>query len=408
MKRILFERSLLFLFVLSWVDFPRIIYEKFSWDFMVAYHGKNLFPFLIPVVLLFMVNYYLRSDFPLRHRNYLHGFFIMLISRHTVADTVFILLISYMILINYLTAIMDQSNANFRFILPLVSAHLFYFFYVRFSQVTVINNIHSYFSKYVVFAIFLVLIFQLMMFFDIVGGLTDAHTSKVTQKIFSFIRVDGLHLGISSYLGVILLYLMLFHITNLAIYYRLILFATLFSTLVINQTRGALLSALIILLGYLFYKLNSPKNKKYFIGVIFLVVIVWLLYIEHSTHRIFLFDSSANARWYLIKQTFDAFLESPLFGHGSFYIQNLRFGQGIDQQIVHNYYLRFLTSYGVIGFIGLLFYWKIMFVNKFSYKNLLGILVVFMILTFEVYLIWAIYIIAIFSRIDQRKSPHAT
>jgi len=246
------------------------------------------------------------------------------------------------------------------------------------------------------------------MFAGIVGGLSDVYTSETTQKIFSFVRVDGLHIGISSYLGVILLYLMLFHITNLAVYYRLIIFSTLFSTLVINQTRGALLSALIILLGYLFYNLNSPKNKKYFIGIIFLVVIAWLLYAEYSSHRLFSFDSSANARWYLIKQTFDAFLESPLFGHGSFYVQNLRFGEGVDQQIVHNYYLRFLTSYGVIGFIGLLFYWKIMFVNKFSYKNLMGILVVLLISTFGTYLIWAIYVIAIFSRANHKKIPRTT
>jgi len=140
MKRIFFEKTLVFLFVLSWIDLPRIIYGKFSWDFMMAYHGKNLFPFLTPIVLLFMVNYYLRSDFSLRHKNSLYGFLTMLISRHTIADTIFILLISYMILINYLTAIIDQSDTNFRFILPLVSAHLFYFFYVRFSQVTVIND----------------------------------------------------------------------------------------------------------------------------------------------------------------------------------------------------------------------------------------------------------------------------
>ena len=407
MKRILFERILLFLFVLSWVDLPRIIYEKFSWDFMLAYHGKNLFPFLIPAVLLFIVYYYLRSDYSLRHRNDVYGFLTMLISRYTVVDIIFILLISYMIFINYLTAIIDQSDVNFRFILPLVSAHFFYFFYVRFSQVTLINNIHSYFSKYVVIAIFIVLIFQLMMFAGVVGGLTDAYTSEVEQKIVGFVRVDGKHIGISSYLAVILLYLMLFKITNLSIYYRLTLFLTLFLTLIINQTRGALLSALIILLGYMFYNLNSPNNKKYFIGIIFLVVIAWLLYAEYSDHRLFLFDSSANARWYLIEQTFDSFLESPLFGHGSFYVQNLRFGEGVDQQIVHSYYLRFLTSYGVIGFIGLLFYWKVMFVNKYSYKNLLGLSTVFLIATFEPYLIWATYIIAIFSRIDQKK-PHVT
>jgi hypothetical protein len=146
MNRILFERILVFIFVLSWVNFPKIVYDKFSWDFMTAYHGKNLFPFLLPIILLFVIYAYLRSDWSARYKNPFIGFFTMLINRSTIADQLFIILVCYMVLINYLTAIIDQSDANFRMVLPIITAHFFYFFYTRYSQLSIIDNINTYFA----------------------------------------------------------------------------------------------------------------------------------------------------------------------------------------------------------------------------------------------------------------------
>ncbi|MBT6673565.1 MAG: O-antigen ligase family protein [Lentimicrobiaceae bacterium] len=408
MNRILFERILVFIFVLSWVNFPKIVYDKFSWDFMTAYHGKNLFPFLLPIILLFVIYAYLRSDWSARYKNSFIGFFTMLINRSTIADQLLIILVCYMVLINYLTAIIDQSDANFRMVLPIITAHFFYFFYTRYSQLSIIDNINTYFYKCVVFSIFLILILQLLMFSGVIPGLTGIYSPEINEKIFSGIRVDGGHIGYTSYLGTILLYLMIFHSKKLPIYYRTAVYLTLFSVLIINQTRGALLIAIIMLFSYFI----SLKNIKIFIAalsvVILLLVVFWFLNVDVSTHRLFTYDSSTEARLYLMTETFDVFTEKPLFGHGSYFVENLRFGKTVDQQIVHNYYLRFLTSYGLIGFSIFLYYFKHLFANKLSFVNIMGLFVIFSIFTFEPYLMWSIYIIAIFSRIDQKKKLYTT
>ncbi len=386
-----------------------MVYEKFSWDFMVAYHGKNLFPFLLPALLLFVIYTYVRSVLSTRHNNYLYGFLVAPDHQSAIIDKLFIILLAYMLLINYSTAIINQTEWNFRFILPLISAHLFYFFYVRYIRVTNINNIDTYFYKCVVFAIFLILILQLLMFSGVIPGLTAVYSSEIYEKIFNCIRVDGEHIGYTSYLGTILLYLMLFHGKKLPIYYCAVVYLTLFSVLIINQTRGALLIAITLLFCYFI----SLKNIRTFISAlsvaILLSVVFWFLCVDGSAHRVLSYDSSAQARVHLMVETVNVITgEGLMFGNGSFFTQNIRFGKTIDQQIVHNYYLRFLASYGLIGFAIFLYYFKHLFANKLSYVNIIGLFVIFSIFTFEPYLMWSIYIIAIFSRVDQVKTPYTT
>ena len=53
--RFLTTQVLLFLFAASWLNVPGMLYERFSIHKFLAYHGHDLFPFFLPVFLVFLV-----------------------------------------------------------------------------------------------------------------------------------------------------------------------------------------------------------------------------------------------------------------------------------------------------------------------------------------------------------------
>ena len=158
-----------------------------------------------------------------------------------------------------ITAIMDSSESNTRMIMPLISAHFFYWLYRRYSNVSVVSHLEVYFIKCVFFSMFIMLMTQLLMFAGIMPGLTDAFGVEIVQKIFTFIRVDGMHIGYTSYIALLLLFLLLYHNISVSSYLRVSGYITLFLVLVINQTRGAILPAIIILAIY-FCRTLSVRN----------------------------------------------------------------------------------------------------------------------------------------------------
>ena len=134
-----------------------------------------------------------------------------------------------------------------------------------------------------------------------------------------------------------------------------------------------------------------------------LILLVTSFYFSNLDHRVFSFDSSANERVLLIEKTVDAYLEHPIFVRGSYFVQNLRFGF-TTKFVVHNYYLRFLTSYGLVGFLIFLCYLQPLFLRRMKYKDLVGLFVVFSIASFDAYFIWAYLIIATFHQNDQKRT----
>ncbi len=391
MKRINFEKILLFLFVASWVNIPGILYEKWTLDSLTAGHGKNMIPYFLPLLFLFFSYYFYRSEWSARFDNPFYGVAHMIVNKTKTEDKVLGVLIIYMIIINHITAILDSSESNLRMILPLISAHFFYWLYRRYSHISKIDNLKDFFGQCVFFSIFILLCLQMLMFLGFIPGLVDTAGAETNQLIFSFIQVNGMHIASTSFMALILLFLLLFYKIKLPAPIIFMGFVIIFVALIVNQVRGALLPAAILLFIYFLGKL-SLRNTLFLIMAASLVL---MLYLNNQDHRVFSFDSSATERIILIKKTWEAFIEYPIFGQGSYFAQNLRFGF-TTQFVVHNYYLRFLVSYGVIGFIIFLCYLQPLFLRKFRYKDLVGLFVVFSIFTFEAYFLWAILIIATF------------
>ena len=399
MKRIYFEKLILFLFVVSWINLPGVIYEKWSWDFLTNGHGHNLIPYLLPCLLLFFSYYFIRSDWSSRFSNPVYGVANMILNKSTMEDRVLVVLIVYMIVINNITAIIDSSESNFRMIMPLLTAHFFYWLYKRYSYVSKISNVNDFFGQCVFFSILIMLILQLLMFMGFVPGLVDIADAETQLQLQSFIQVNGGHLAITSYVALMLLFLLLFYKIKLPTYVIVIGYVLIFSVLIVNQVRGALLPAVILLLLYFFSKLTI--RNTIILGS--LVAIVTSFYFNNLDSRIFSFDSSANERVLLLQETFKVFIENPIFGHGSYFTQNLRFGF-TTQFVVHNYYLRFMVAYGLVGFVIFLCYFQPLFLRQVRYKYLVGLFVVFSIFSFSTYLYWAILIIATFHQNEQNET----
>tara|TARA_Y100000591_G_scaffold166183_1_gene143352 strand:+ start:135 stop:1370 length:1236 start_codon:yes stop_codon:yes gene_type:complete len=395
MKRINFEKILLFFFVASWVNLPGIIYEKWSLDLLTAGHGKNLIPYLLPLLLLLFSYYFYRSEWSTRFGNPFYGVAHMIVNKTTTEDKVLGVLIIYMIFINHITAILDSSESNLRMIMPLITAHFFYWLYSRYSLISNLDNLNEFFGQCVFFSIMIMLCLQMLMFFGFIPGLVDIADADTQQKLFNFIQVNGMHIGSTSFMGLILLFLLLFYNIKLPAPIIFMGFLIIFVALIVNQVRGALLPAVLLLLLYFLGKLNLRN-------ILFLILaasLILMFYFNNLDSRIFSFDASANERVLLMTKTWDSFIEYPVFGQGSYFAQNLRFGFTV-QFVVHNYYLRFLVSYGVVGFIIFLCYLQPLFLRRFRYKDLVGLFVVFSIFTFDAYLYWAIMIIAAFHNDD--------
>ena len=135
----------------------------------------------------------------------------MIVNKTTIEDKALFILIIYMIIINHITAIISSSESNLRMILPLITAHYFYWFYKRYSEISEIENLKDFFGQCVFFSILIMLILQMLMFLGLVPGLVDIADADTQQKITNFIQVNGSHIAFSSFMALILLFLLLFY-----------------------------------------------------------------------------------------------------------------------------------------------------------------------------------------------------
>jgi len=413
-----FEKILLFLFVSSWINLPGIFYEKFSWTILTAYHGHNIIPYFLPVLAVFVLYFLLRLITGLKFTNIYQ---VLQGLRFHIEDIFFLILIGTMVLINYITSVTNGNDPNLRMIFPIIWAHFFYFFYIRFAYISIIPNVQNYFIKSVLFACFLIIILQLLMNFGIIPGLSDPFSAEIIWKYLHFVRVNAAHIGFTSYLVFFILFILLNYKTNIVLspflYYSLI--SLILLILAMNQTRGAILGVVIVLLATL---LNNFNIKK----MLLLISILILSYFAYqkskevkvfsnetivadqlvkeykiSEHRVInLYDSSGRERIDLYIFAIKTFLEKPIIGHGSSIAGELRFvsKEGRFRSIVHSYYLRIMQAFGLVGLLCLLAYLKSMFFHKYNFLNFMGILVIFIIFSFETYLYHWITLLAVFNR----------
>ena len=413
-----FEKIILFLFIASWVNLPGFFYEKMAWSSLTAGHGKNVVPYFLPVLFIFVLYYFFRLIILRRFTNIFQAILGM---KFYTEDIFFLLLIGFMIIANNLMSFNGFPPANLRMVLPIIVAHFFYFFCIRFTSISIIPNVDKYFIKYVLASIFFIIFIQLMMFIGIIPGLEDGFVDDVKWKLLHFVRVNAHGISFSSYIAFFLLFILLYYKVNgiFKPYFFWTLVASVILVLTINQTRGAIVGAFFVLLTIFF---TNVSIKKFF-GLILLVIISFSAFMfvmelqiptdpegigayqNFSNHRVFsLLDSSASHRLDISLHAFNKFLERPFFGHGSSFAQELRYT--IDNtrgMVVHTYYLRFLVSYGLIGLLFFLAYCKTMFLYRYTYINFIGLIVIFIIFTFETYLFHYITILALLFRLNLAK-----
>jgi hypothetical protein len=396
LNRLNLERCLVFLCVASWVKLPGVFYEKMGWDFFLSHHGHNLFPYFLPIIGYFIIYFFYRTYVLSDQKNIFHAIGSVNLR---VEDKFFIVIVLYMLIVNNFTGIYYNLDSNLRMILPMIMGHFFYFFYIRFTNITVIPNVHHFFVFCLTLSILIILLMQLAMFAGLMPGITNMVVTDVFLKLISFERVNGLHIGFSSYVSVFLLFILLFHKPFINNLYLSIIYVSLFLVIIANQTRGAILIAITLILLSLFKGITISK----FFCIAFLVVFTIILFLLYSDNRLFnLFDSSGNHRLNLMFHAIDAFIQNPIFGYGSEAVaKNIRYIHSDGHSmVVHSYYLRFLMAYGYVGIIIFLIYYKSMFVNRLTYINLIGLFVIFAIYTFETYLYHFAYIAAVFSHFN--------
>lgn len=387
-NRVLFEKILICLLALSWVNLPRMLYRQMSWDSMTAYHGNGLIPYFLPVILLLLGYLYCRSDFFLKSSNHILGFSNMMINTITDDDKLFLLLVFYILLLESFNIIFFNTNLNFRILLPLFWGHIYYLIYKNFQHLSVINNVKNFFLKSLVFWFFCMMVLQILM---PSGEFRDISYGFINGILFDITQTDGRHQGFISYSAVIFLFIMLYYKRdiNIPLFYTIIAYASIFYVLMINQTRGAILPAIILLAFFLVSGRRTDLKNLYSIIVVGIVISIFILL--NDSHRLISLGSSGIERLFLIQKTVLSLFDSLLFGLGADNARNLRFGP--QNHAVHSAWILFLVSYGILGFIILIVYYVKIFLNKISAKNIIGLFIIFVMFLSETYLYYSIYLI---------------
>lgn len=167
--------------------------------------------------------------------------------------------------------------------------------------------------------------------------------------------------------------------TSLRIYYVIICLIGIFITF----SRGGLIVWLLLYI-YLIVKGELPRKSGIIVGILlsFSVIFIPIILDFLSTYnndlnlmadRLNFFSGSAStedlkedSRYSLVSYAIDAFISSPIFGHGANAL--LRLG---SDQLSHNQYLAFLSDYGIIGLVIYIIFIITFFVDRPKFRDLL-------------------------------------
>jgi len=389
-NRVLFEKILLFMLAISWTSLPWVLYRQMSWDLMQAYHGYGLIPFFSPVIFILFGYFYSRTNFFLRSSNHLFGFLYMLKKKSTNTDIFFLIFMAYIFLNEALTSM--SSFMVFEQIVPLIWGHIFYFLYKNFLPFSVINNTKEFFLRSIVICFLLMIFLQILM----PDGVSREFSFNFIQGIIYDIKeTPGDHQGYVSYSAVIFLFILTYYKKdiNMSLIYTIFSYLSILYVLLLNQTRGALLPALILIV--LFIISNGNIYKRIFLLISIVLSILIAIMLIPDNHRIFsIVDSSASERLMLMIESLNKILNkgNPLFGFGMNDFESWRFG--LHQHIVHSYWFVFTLAYGLFGFFLLMFYYIRIFIIKFTFKNIIGLLVIGIMLLSDLQFYYSIYLLA--------------
>lgn len=393
--RLLQHKILFFLFVAAWLNLPGLFYERFSFDSFLAYHGKNLIPFFIPILAVLLIGLF--------HLNYQ--------SKNSNASFVkkdfifFYLMLTALIILELINSGIYGYSFSIRTIQPLFFLYFFYFFYDKYSNYISSPNGER-LINYSIFVLIIILLIHLggyLGLFPHYRGTGGESSIEGIEALSTISRIDTIQLNLSSYYALFLVSITLFFWQGSSLGRLIRFFAFVLAVTVIywNQTRGAMY----ITFAFFAYKLlitNIPILIRIVLSFSFILGI-FILAFTFSDLRIFdLVDSSGLERILMIIMSYEQIIQYPFFGMGAGFESEFRL-PGIFPKLMHSYILRYAISYGLIGLLLIIaFYFSLH--RRIKYRYLLVSLGLFFgIGLFETYIQWWLGLVPLIASFASQK-----
>lgn len=370
------------LFIAAWINLPRLFYERFGLDSLLAFHGHNLLPFFLPlliasIILILQLNHDSKQK---------------LFHKFHFTEVVAFFFILYLVGLEAFHSASSGIPFSWRVINPLIVFYLFYLFYLRFTYLAASSNFNEILIKYSACILFLILVVHLLGyagFFPHYRGSAGEGTAEGIRAITTGVRADTIQLNLSSYYGAFLIAICLFYSKYMRIGVALNRLMIVTALLVIywNQTRGAFL---VVLALYVLSIIFNPRIH-FLIKALLLILMISViggLAISFSGSRIFnLVDSSGLERILMYVDSYHQIMLYPFFGLGEGFENTFRPGL-FSPLLVHSFIIRYAIAYGLISVAIFLYIFFMMHAGaSFKYK-LVSFVLLIGIGTFETYIFW--------------------
>ncbi|MDA9082162.1 hypothetical protein N9K19_00685 [Gammaproteobacteria bacterium] len=397
-----FQHNLLaWFFIAAWINLPGLLYERFGIDSFLAFHGKNLLPFFIPLLIITII-----LIFQLNHDSKRNLF-----QKFSVTELAAFLFLFYIVLLEAYHSASSGIPFSWRVINPLICFYFFYVFYLRFSYLAGTSDLNEMIITYSAYILFFILVIHLLGYaglFPHYKGTGGEGTVEGVLAITTGGRIDVIQLNLSSYYAAFLVAICLFYskYTKLGIILKSAMLITALFAVYWNQTRGAFI---VILALFILWIAFNPRINFFFKALLLvsMISIISGLAITFSGSRIFnLVDSSGLERILMYVDAYYQILLYPFFGLGEGFENTFRPGL-FAPLLVHSFILRYTIAYGIVsvGIFLLIFFFMH---AKASFKYRLVSFALFIgIGSFETYIFWWFSILPILAiqatKIDAQK-----
>ena len=398
-----FQHNLLaWFFIAAWINLPGLLYERFGIDSFLAFHGKNLLPFFIPllivsIILIFQLNHDSKQN---------------LFQKFSVTELGAFLFIFYIILLEAYHSANSGIPFSWRVINPLIFFYFFYLFYLRYSFLAATSDLNEIIIRYSAYILFLILVVHLLGYagiFPHYRGTGGEGTAEGVLAITTGGRIDVIQLNLSSYYASFLIAICLFYskYTKIGTILKSLMLVTALFATYWNQTRGAFIVVLALFILWITF---NPRINFFFKAVMLvsIISIIGALAITFSGSRIFnLVDSSGLERIFMYIDGYYQILLHPFFGLGEGFENTFRPGL-FAPLLVHSFIIRYAIAYGIVSVtIFLLIFFFMHSRAKMKYK-LVSFALLIGIGSFETYIFWWFSILPILAihatKIDAQKN----
>ncbi len=333
-------------------------------------------------------------------------------TKFSVQDFTFLVLLILIIFLEILHPGSIGTKFSFNLFLPIFTFYGFYFVYSRYSYLIRSTDPTLRLLHYSIYLLVFLMFIHLLGYLGFVPHFRayGGSSSLAIELLSNLTRVDVLQANLSSWYAVLLMFLILFFrkLLNINTYILVLFFSLAFLMLFWNQSRGAMVTLLLVL----FIKLLETERirtlyKILILSFSFSLLIILALILADS--RLFnLIDSSGLERLTLIYGALDQIMKYPFLGLGADFEQNFRSGFA-SKVVVHSWILRFMIGYGVVGFVLIVFTYLKMFNQRINWSLIASLGLVLGIMTFETYLLWWLSLLPVLShyayRIEQPDKP---